>query len=59
MPGITYRTVDQADYQAGLRAGQADSTAGRYRPQDHNGQPADFRQGYVDGWSEAQGIFTK
>jgi hypothetical protein len=44
------RAVNPAQYDAGRDAGGRDAKAGEYRPQDHNGRPADFRQGYVDGW---------
>ena len=41
------------DYMAGRRYGACDFRAGVFQPQAFAGEPADFRQGYVDGWEDA------
>jgi len=45
--------VNQAEYRPGRRYGACDFRAGVFQPQAFTGEPADFRQGYVDGWDDA------
>ena len=46
------------DYMAGRRYGACDFRAGVFQPQAFAGEPADFRQGYVDGWEDAADTFV-
>jgi hypothetical protein len=44
----------RAEYLAGRRYGACDARTGEFQPQAFANEPADFRQGYVDGWEEAR-----
>ena len=50
--------VIMKDYMAGRRYGACDFRAGVFQPQAFAGEPADFRQGYVDGWEDAADTFV-
>ena len=43
-----------AQYQAGRKLGEKDARTGNFRPGDFTGEPADFRQGWIDGWEETR-----
>jgi hypothetical protein len=46
--------MDMRQYMAGRRTGERDARSGDYRPQDFASEPADFRQGWIDGWEETR-----
>jgi hypothetical protein len=48
---VKERTDDE--YSEGRRYGVRDARNGEFRPQEFASEPADFRQGYIDGWTQA------
>jgi hypothetical protein len=45
---------EHREYRAGRRTGENDARCDVFTPGDFAGEPAAFRQGYVDGWEEAR-----